>query len=208
MRRREIGAIRQDREEAPQASGWSRRGGLRLQRRPRALEEASQAPSWFRSGFGLSFIAGMIVGLVMGLSEAFLSSFRAVDVKDLLLGSTALGAAFATVNIGVLALVSTWFDDIYQQVLKGRGGWSKAMRPFRVAATVSLLTTAASLAGLILLAVRALWPRSLTLGIASGLLSWTLIATLVVIARLFEHGKHRAGSYSARVSGLVRPAGR
>ena len=66
------------------------------------------------------------------------------------------------------------------------------MRPFRIVATVSVLTTLAAVVGLFVQAVHQLWPRALILAITSGLFSWTMIGTLVLIALLFEHGKDRA----------------
>lgn len=66
------------------------------------------------------------------------------------------------------------------------------MRPFRIVGTVSVLTTLAAIIGLFVLSVHQIWPKALILGITGGLLSWSLIGTLVVIALIFDHGKDRA----------------
>lgn len=155
-------------------------------------DQPIKVPSWRQAVFGVAFTVGVIAGLFVSFADEFLPGFRDLDARDVLLGATALGATFAAVNTAVLALVAVWFDDIYQQVLKDRGGWPTAMRPFQVVATISVLTTVVSLIGLFVLTVNQLWPKALALGVTSGFLTWTLIGTLLVIARLFEHGRDRA----------------
>jgi hypothetical protein len=142
--------------------------------------------------FALAFFVGVLAGVGTDLGDEFSSGFRQVPAKDFLTGSAALGAAFAAINVAVLALIVVWFDGPYQLVLKARGGWATAMRPFRIVGTVSVLTTLAAIVGLFVLGVRQLWPKALMLGITGGLLSWSLIGTLVVIALLFDHGQARA----------------
>lgn len=155
-------------------------------------DEPIKVPSWRRAIFGIGFLAGTIVSLFVSLADEFLPGFSDIDIRDILLVAVTLGAAFAAVNIAVLALVAVWFDDIYQQVLKERGGWLAAMRPFRIVSTVSVLTTAVSLIGLFALTIDGRWVKAVVLGGTSGFLVWTLVGTLLVIAHLFEHGKHRA----------------
>jgi len=157
-----------------------------------ANSKLSFGPSLIRQIFALAFFVGALAGLGTSLGDEFSSNVRRVAAKDFLIGSTALGAAFAAINIAVLALVAVWFDDTYQQVLRTRGGWVKAMRPFRIVATVSVLTTLAGILGLFVLAVKPVWPRAVMLGITGGLLLWSLIGSLVMIALLFEHGRDRA----------------
>jgi len=153
---------------------------------------SSKTPRNLQALFSFAFFVGVIAGLGTDLGDEFSSGFRQVSAKDFLTGSAALGAAFAAINIAVLALVAVWFDDTYQQVLKEQGGWAKAMGPFRVISTVSVVTTLAAIVGLFVLAVPQLWPRALILGITGGLLSWSLIGTLSVVTLLFDHGKARA----------------
>ena len=151
-----------------------------------------KAPGWPRRVFGFAFIVGFIAGLGTDLGDEFTSGLRHVSAQDFLTGSAALGAAFAAVNIAVLALIAVWFDDTYQLVLERRGGWAAAMGPFRVISTVSVITTLSAIVGLFVLGVQPVWPRALILGITGGLLSWSLIGTLQVITLLFDHGKARS----------------
>lgn len=159
---------------------------------PASPEKLIKPPSRSRQFFGLSFIVGTVAGLGAGFAYEFSLGFRQVDVQDFFIGSAALGSAFAAINIAVLALVSVWFDEVYQQVLRRQGGWVAAMRPFRIVATVSILTTLSAVVGLFLLAIHQLWPKALILAITGGLLVWMLLETLVVVTLLFDHGKNRA----------------
>lgn len=112
--------------------------------------------------------------------------------KEFLSGIAVLGAAFAATAIAVLALVAVWFDARYLKILKDHGGWAPAMRPFKVVAKVGLLASLVAVVGILLFPISPLWLQALILGLAGGLLAWSIVGMIQLVNLLFMHGDARA----------------
>jgi hypothetical protein len=170
----------------------SREESLRCQRDITRLRADSVASGVSQQLLSLPLYVGCLVCVGIVLGAGFSSGFTHVETNDILAGFAVLGAALAAINIAVLALVTVWFDDSYQQVLQRRGGWGEAMRPFRIVSTASLVSTAASVVGVFLTAAGESWMKASVLGVVSGLLAWSLMGTLSVVGLIFHHGEERA----------------
>jgi hypothetical protein len=152
-------------------------------------EKPTRAWAAWRHLFGLGLLLGALAGAGIDVGDRIEKGH--VEAKDFCMGAGAFGAAFAAVNVTVLALVVVWSDGPYSLVIHNLGGWAKTMLPIRVASTMSLLTVLASIVGLLLLDLNILWLNALTLGITGFFLAWTLMGTLIVINNLFAHGEAR-----------------
>jgi uncharacterized membrane protein YeiH len=139
-----------------------------------------------------AIIAGVIAGAGGGVGDDFSSRIQALATKEFLSGITVLGAAFGGIAIAVLALVAVWFDTAYGTILRNAGGWEAAMRPFRIVATVSVLSCLTAITGLFFYPLSPLWLQAVFLGVASGLMVWSIVGTLRIIDLLYKHGKAQA----------------
>ena len=151
------------------------------------------------------FVAGVLAVIGVDLADEFERAVRAVASKEFLAGVAALDAAFGGIAIAVLALVAVWFDDSYQEALsKYFGGWINSMRPFRVAAVVSVLGSLVAVISLLVFPVCTLWVQALLLGLSGGFLVWSVVAILRVIDLIFKHGERRAKIIAAIRSERLR----
>jgi hypothetical protein len=166
--------------------------GMNAQEQPGNSDKAKGSGFAQRVFLSPPFIAGVLAVAGVDLADEFANKVRAVASKEFLAGVAALDAAFGGIAIAVLALVAVWFDDSYQQVLERLGGWTAAMRPFRVAAVVSVLGSLVAVVSLLVFPASPLWLQALLLGVAGGLLIWSVVATLRVIDLIFKHGARRA----------------
>lgn len=139
-----------------------------------------------------AIIAGIIAGAGGGIGDDLSTRIQKVAATEFLSGITVLGAAFGAIAIAVLALVAVWFDTAYGTILRNAGGWEIAMSPFRIVATVSILSCLAAITGLFFYPLSPLWLQAVFLGVASGLIVWAIIGTLRTIGLLYKHGKAQA----------------
>jgi len=127
---------------------------------------------------------------------AFFGAEGSVTIQNggivILAALAALGVALTAIVATVLALIVALFDDAYRIFLqKAPGGWPGAMRPFKIVATTSILTTATSMIALFAYAPSFRWLQSLLLAIPCFLAMWSLVGTLQLINMTSWHGEMR-----------------
>jgi hypothetical protein len=142
----------------------------------------------FRSwDFGLAALAAV---------AAFVGTLQSQSIQSnglVFLGAiAALGIALTAVVATVLTLVVTLFDDAYRQAIqRTNGGWLAAVRPYRVVAFLSVLTTIVAVTGLFVWGVAFAWLKALILASSGGLAIWALLGTADLIGLTSFHGEMR-----------------
>jgi hypothetical protein len=142
----------------------------------------------FRSwDFGLAVVAAV---------ATFIGTLQSQSIQSnglVFLGAiAALGIALTAVVATVLTLVVTLFDDTYRQAIqRTKGGWLAAVRPYRVVAFLSILTTIVAVTALLVWGVAFTWLKALILAASSGLAVWSLLGTADLIGLTSFHGEMR-----------------
>jgi hypothetical protein len=105
----------------------------------------------------------------------------------------ALSMALTALVGGILAILATWLDETYRRVLQiARGGWSGAMRPYKVTATLGLITVLVATFSYFLWSIANPQLQSTLLALTLSLFVWTTIGSIQVFGITFFHGEMKA----------------
>jgi hypothetical protein len=105
----------------------------------------------------------------------------------------ALSVALTALVSAILAILVTWLDETYRKVLqKAKGGWSGAMRPYKVTATIGLITVLVATISYFIWSIANPQLQSLLLALTLSLFVWTAVGSIQVFGITFFHGEMKA----------------
>jgi MFS family permease len=135
-------------------------------------------------------------GALVVFPVALAVSLDNISIRDsgeaFLIAVAALGVAFTGVVGGILAILTTWFDESYRKVLQKAGGWRGAMRPYAITAILGLITVMVAIGSLFIWSIANPQLRSTLLALTLSLFVWTLIGSIQIIRITFFHGEMRS----------------
>jgi hypothetical protein len=109
-----------------------------------------------------------------------------------LFAEMALGAALLAVVLGALAILVTFFDEHYRQVLAAAdNGMRGAMLPYQTVATVAGLATLTSLGTAVIWPALPWWAQTALWGVATWFVVWALVGTVQIVNITAFHGDQR-----------------
>jgi hypothetical protein len=138
------------------------------------------------------FVAALVVFFPILAITLDNPSIRAAGT-GILVAVGALSIALAGLVAGILAILATWLDEAYRRVLQmARGGWSGAMRPYKVTATLGLITVLVATFSYFLWSIANPQLQSVLLALTLSLFVWTTVGSIQVFGITFFHGEMKA----------------
>ena len=111
---------------------------------------------------------------------------------EVLLTAAVLGGGVLAVVLAALAVLVTFFDDYYRQILvKTPGGLSGALFPYRSTAAVGGLAASMALASLLVWPVTHETCHAVLLAVSTGLTAWAVVGTYGLVSLTLFHGTQR-----------------
>jgi MFS family permease len=119
-------------------------------------------------------------------------SIRAAGT-GILVAVGALSMALTALVGGILAILATWLDETYRRVLQmAKGGWRGAMRPYKVTATLGVITVLVATFSYFLWSIANTQLQSVLLALTLSLFVWTAVGSIQVFWITFFHGEMKA----------------
>lgn len=163
---------------------------------------------WWKGTGGAVFkapdsILGAAAGLLVGLVSEY--GRHVQDNGVLVLVTLALlGAGLLAIVLAALAILVTFFDDHFRQVIaEAPGGVDAAMLPYKTVALLGALGAAVATVGAIVWSSAPHWLRATMLGIVSLALVWAVVGTYQLVWLTVFFGTER----SKLMEGIARARG-
>lgn len=153
--------------------------------------------AWFQSYGRATFLAwDARIGAVTFLATVVLA-YEEHSVRDgavvILITASVVGAGLLAVVLASLAILVTFFDEGYRQILKRTPlGVYGAMMPYQTVAVIGGATGIVSLIGATAWPALPVTMQAVTLGLSVGLLVWAGAGTVMLVDSTVFHGIQRA----------------
>jgi hypothetical protein len=136
---------------------------------------------------------GALVAFFVALAVALDNDSIRESGEGFLIAIGALGVGLAGLVGAILAILTAWFDENYRTVLeRTKGGWRGAMRPYKITATLGLVTALAAMSSLFIWSIANPQLQSVLLALTLALFVWTLIGSIQIFEITFFHGDMRS----------------